>query len=213
MKNEYSGIYDENYFSGKKSFFYKFGYKDSINIWKSRLNILLRYKNRGKLLDVGCALGYMLVPFSKHFKIYGVDCSIYAINIAKKNVENGVFKVHNVEEAFPFRKNTFDVVTCMDVLEHLNHTDRLIKNISNVLKKDGILFLITPNYNILRKLLYRFPDKMEHHISLYHIDDIIEKLENNNFEVLESFTGLNLLSRSYWFKNRLGLESMVISKK
>jgi 2-polyprenyl-3-methyl-5-hydroxy-6-metoxy-1,4-benzoquinol methylase len=206
-------IYNKNYFSGKNSFFYKFGYKDSPLIWKSRFDILLRYKNKGRLLDVGCALGFMLSHYSRYFKVYGIDCSKYAINTAKKNVKKGIFRVHNAERSFPFKNNFFDVVTCFDVIEHLEHTDSLIENIYNVLKHGGIFVLITPNYNTLRKLIFHFPDKMEHHISLYHVDDIIEKLEKNNFEVLESFTGLNLLSRSYWFKNRLGPESMVISKK
>ena len=91
----YCNTYNKDYFSGKNSFFYKFGYKDYVNVWKSRLHTLLKYRNKGKLLDVGCALGFMLVPFSKYFSVYGIDCSRYAVNIAKKNVKNGVFKVHN----------------------------------------------------------------------------------------------------------------------
>jgi 2-polyprenyl-3-methyl-5-hydroxy-6-metoxy-1,4-benzoquinol methylase len=213
MNKNYSNLYNKDYFLGKTSFFYKFGYKDSPHVWKSRLEMLLRYKNRGKLLDIGCALGFMLVPFSKHFEIYGFDSSKYAINIAKKNVKNGIFRVHNAEMPFPFKNNFFDVVTCLDVIEHLKFTDNLIENIYKVLKRDGILVLTTPNYNRLRKILYHFPDKMEHHISLYHIDKIIEKLEKSNFEILEFFTGLNLFGESYWFKSKLGLETMVISKK
>ena len=54
-------IYNEDYFSGRNSFFYKFGgYSDFTDVWQSRLDILLKYKKSGKLLDVGCALGYML---------------------------------------------------------------------------------------------------------------------------------------------------------
>ncbi len=206
-------FYDKYYFSGKKSFFYKFGYKDTINIWKSRLDFLLKYKKKGKLLDVGCALGYMVAQFSNHFEIYGIDCSKYAINIAKKNVKKGVFKAHDAEEPFPFRNTMFDVVTCADVLEHLKDTEKLLENISNVLKDDGILFLITPNYNMLRKVLFYFPDIMEHHISLYHIDEIVKKLEEKNFEVLNYNTGINFFNKSFWFKNKLGLETMIIAKK
>jgi 2-polyprenyl-3-methyl-5-hydroxy-6-metoxy-1,4-benzoquinol methylase len=212
-KDYYHNIYDKDYFLGKKSFFYKFGYKNFVNIWKSRLNILLQYKNQGKLLDVGCALGYMLILFSKYFKVYGIDCSRYAINIAKKNIKKGIFKVHNAEESLPFQNHTFDVVTCMDVLEHLKNTDKLLKNIFNVLKDEGILFLTTPNYNILRKLIYHFPDKMEHHISLFHINEILKKLERNGFKILNYSTGINFLDKTYWFKNRLGPETFVISKK
>jgi len=206
-------MYDKDYFSGKKSFFYKFGYKDFIKIWKSRLKILLRYKRHGKLLDVGCAFGYMLLHFSKYFEVHGIDCSEYAIGKAKRIVGNGIFKVHNAEEPFPFRNNSFDVVTCFDVLEHIEDTDNLIKNIYDVLKNKGILFLVTPNYNIIRKTLLYFPDKMEHHISLHQIDEIIEKLENYNFKTLDYFTGIAFFGKEYWFKNKLGLETLIIAKK
>jgi len=212
-KNYYSELYDKNYFLGKKSFFYKFGYKDSIKVWKSRLDIILKYKKKGKLLDVGCAFGYMLIPLSKYFRVYGFDCSEYAVNIAKKNVKEGVFKVHNAEESFPFRSNFFDVVTCFDVIEHLRNNDRLIENIFDVLKERGILFLTTPNYNLPRKLLYHFPDKMEYHISLYHINEVINLLKKHNFEIINYFTGINFFNKSVWFKTKFGLETLVISKK
>ena len=211
--NEYYKVYDKNYFSGKNSFFYKFGYKNSIKVWKSRLTTLLKYKKRGRLLDVGCALGFMLVPFSKYFEIYGIDCSAYAINKAKQNVKKGIFKVHNAEDPFPFKNNTFDVVTCMDVLEHLKKPDDILKNIFNALKKEGILFLTTPNNNVIRKSLFYFPDKLEHHISLHHVDDLIKKLEGKNFEILEYSTGIDVFEKSFWFKNKLGVETLVIARK
>ena len=213
QQDYYSNLYDKDYFLGKKSFFYKFGYKDFIKTWNSRLNILLGHKKSGKLLDVGCALGYMLVPFSKHFEVYGIDCSKYAIGKAKKIVENGIFKVHNAEESFPFMNNTFDVVTCFDVLEHIEDVDSLIENIYNVLKKKGILFLITPNYNILRKTLIYFPDKMEHHISLYHVDEILKKLIKHNFKIINHLTEMTLFGKSFLFKSNVAPETFVIAEK
>ncbi len=85
----YKKIYDKDYFDGKKSFFYKFGYKDLPEFWKRRLEVILKYKNKGKLLDVGCAFGFFLKYLRKKFKIYGFDISDYAIDVAKKFGLNG----------------------------------------------------------------------------------------------------------------------------
>lgn len=211
--NNFSQIYDKKYFTGKSSFFYKFGgYRNATRVWEARLKVLLKYKKRGKLLDIGCALGFMHEPFSKHFEMHGIDCSVYAIEEARKNFK-GVFKVHNVEKPFPFKSNTFDVITYMDVLEHLNHPDKMIRNSRKVMKNGGILFLTTPNYNMLRKVLFYLPDKMEHHVSLHHINDIINKLKIMDFEILHHATGINVFDRSLWFKNRMGLEALVIARK
>ena len=213
MSKKANTVYDKKYFSGKNTFFYKFGYRNSVDVWNSRLKLLLNYKKSGKLLDIGCALGYMLIPFSKHFKVYGTDCSGYAIEASKKNVKKGIFKVHNIEEPLPFRKNSFDVVTCMDVLEHLKDGEALFDNVFNVLKHDGIIFLSTPNYNTLRKFLYYIPDKMEHHLSLYHVDNLVKKMEQHGFDVLDYFTGINFLDKSFWFRSKIGLETLVIARK
>jgi 2-polyprenyl-3-methyl-5-hydroxy-6-metoxy-1,4-benzoquinol methylase len=45
----------------------------------------------------------------------------------------------------PFKKNTFDVVTCSEVIEHVTDPQKAIAEMYRVLKPGGILFLTTPN--------------------------------------------------------------------
>jgi len=209
----YKILYDKDYFSGKKSFFYKFGYKDFPKIWKKKLDILLKYKKKGKVLEIGCGFGFFLKLLRRYFEVYGFDVSEYAIKVAKKIVPSAHLKVYNAEDYFPYPTHSFDVIVCIDVLEHLKFLQRLIKNSYIYLKKDGILFLSTPNYNIIRKTLYYLPDKLEHHISMLPMQLLIRKIKDSGFKIEKILTYGCILDKEFWFDNTYGPQSLVICRK
>jgi methionine biosynthesis protein MetW len=111
-----------------------------------RVEIASRYVRRCKrLLDVGCGDG-VIAHFLKRkvFKIYGIDNSEQNLEKAKKR---GVFTVYVDldKEKIPFKDSYFDVVTCLDVIEHIRNPVNLMKEIYRVLKKGGRLILSAPN--------------------------------------------------------------------
>ncbi len=61
----------------------------------------------------------------------------------------------------PFKKNSFDLIILQDVIEHIPNNKRLLKNIYEVLKPDGIIYLSTPNrysiFNIIADPHWGFP--------------------------------------------------------
>ena len=103
-----------------------------------------------KHLDIACAGGTFIGTLNKNKKSFGIDISINQINYAKKNYENRnhkIFTIHN--NKIPIKNNFFDLVTNLQLLEHLTLEDnkRILKETYRVLQKKGKLIITTPNYS------------------------------------------------------------------
>ena len=213
---DYKKIYTKDYFSGKNSFFWKLGYGNFSSFYFNNLfNPIIKYTKKikgGKVLDIGCAYGLMLQKFSDYFQKFGVDVSKYAIGIAKKKLPSAIFQIGSAEEKLPFKEDFFDIILFNDVLEHLENPNFALKNIWRVLKKEGILYITTPNLNVVRKKIFRYADEKEHHISLFSHSSLISLLNAKGFKIVEHWTFINLLVYIR-FKSNLGTESAFICKK
>lgn len=108
-------------------------------------NIFEKYfsKNKGGIiLDVGCFQGKLLDIFKAYgYETYGVDLNSDAIQkiTSRHNALCG-----EIEEAKKFNKK-FDVITVFDLVEHLYDIDNFWKNISDLLKNDGTVVILTGN--------------------------------------------------------------------
>lgn len=102
-------------------------------------------KGKGKkLIEFGCATGAassVLRDFG--WDVTATDVSKYAVERAQKNFRNIKFLVHDMEK--PFDKDKFNMALTFDVIEHLNNPELGIRNIYNLLKKDGTAVFSTPN--------------------------------------------------------------------
>lgn len=122
------------------------------------LEHLVRYKLvNGKknyiVLDVGCGTGHGSYLLSGKFKkIYAVDSSEDAIIYAKKNWQrkNIDFMVGSGTD-IPFKKDTFDITVAFEVFEHIQDWRKFLSEIRRVTKKNGKIFISTPNKNIYSK--------------------------------------------------------------
>lgn len=99
-----------------------------------------------KLLDVGAGTGYYV---SKALEFgaspTGVDISFYACQIAKNR--NQFLNISQSDaETLPFKRDTFDIVLCLQLLEHTPYPEKVIAEIYRVLKRNGYLFLSAPNF-------------------------------------------------------------------
>ncbi|MBI2521678.1 MAG: 3-demethylubiquinone-9 3-O-methyltransferase [Bdellovibrio sp.] len=115
----------------------------------------LRPLNVHSVLDVGCGGGFLSNDLGQNgYLVTGIDISAECLEVAKRfdqtqHVNYIVADAYNL----PFRDEHFDVVTCMDFLEHVEKPASVIKEISRVLKPNGILIFNTINRNILTWLL------------------------------------------------------------
>jgi 2-polyprenyl-3-methyl-5-hydroxy-6-metoxy-1,4-benzoquinol methylase len=108
-----------------------------------------------KLLDVGCGTGRIVKFFNDNgFKSLGCDIYEDALTFARKiNKKNTIVKASAVK--LPFKKNAFDIVISISVIEHLtpNEAEVFIQESERVLKPGGFIFLVTPNYATPIRLL------------------------------------------------------------
>jgi|GEM_PF-1493402 len=109
------------------------------------------------VLDAGCGAGYgswIMATEGGAREVIGIDYAkeIIEYDLEKYQKDNLTFETMNVLD-LGFEDNKFDVVVNFEVFEHIDDPDALLKELSRVLKPDGILLLSTPN-----KAVYS-PDK------------------------------------------------------
>ena len=98
------------------------------------------------LLDVGCGGGLIAEPMTRlGAKVTGIDASEKNINVAKFHAKQMNLKI-NYLCATPEKLNEqFDVILCLEIIEHVADVDLFIKSCAKLLKKDGIIFFATLN--------------------------------------------------------------------
>jgi 2-polyprenyl-3-methyl-5-hydroxy-6-metoxy-1,4-benzoquinol methylase len=108
-------------------------------------------KKSSKVLEIGSFLGVVSMSLSKMgYDVHAIDIPEYAESGAfqKRYEENGVSveSVNLRERDLPYEVEEFDIVVMCEVLEHLNFNPLLcLQEINRVTKKEGTLYLSTPN--------------------------------------------------------------------
>lgn len=98
----------------------------------------------GKILDIGCGTGEFLNTMQKSdWNVFGLEPDEGARKLAGSNYQ---LQIDSPDKLFEFSENSFDVITMWHVLEHVHRLDDNMKQISKILKPDGILLIAVPNY-------------------------------------------------------------------
>ena len=106
-----------------------------------------------KVLDVGCGGGILAEALNElGANVTGIDASENTIGVAKshsRSIGSDVIYIQNtIEEYISSHPNEkFDVITCLEMLEHVPSPNEIIKSCSNLLKDDGNIFFSTINRN------------------------------------------------------------------
>src|SRR5579871_6519508 len=122
------------------------------------------------ILDIGCGTGYRTYQLSKekNAKAIGIDISKENISLAQKRYPHIQFKSVNAEDT-KFKKNSFDEIYAIDVLEHVDNLDAVINEIYRILKNNGTLKIIVPGEISEKWLLQLRPTyfKEIHHVRIF----------------------------------------------
>lgn len=139
---------------------------------------------RGKILDIGCGLGWFLSAIDNNWTKYGVELSKFASEHAKKygEIYNGAFLTSNFEYDY------FDVILLHHVIEHLDDPISNLKKIKNNLKTNGILIIGTPDFDSGCARLFGKNYRLLHdktHLSLFSNDSMHRFLRDHGFEIIK----------------------------
>ena len=98
------------------------------------------------LLDVGCGGGFLAEAFSRRgYRVTGIDPSGPSLASAQAHAQlhclDALTYVQGFGESLPFASDSFDVVCCCDVLEHVESRDAVLAEIARVLRPAGGIFL------------------------------------------------------------------------
>lgn len=135
----------------------RFWHSEKINTLKK----ILGNKNYRKILDVGSASGRMANEVSKIYpkaEIVGIDAYKRAIEYGKKTYPHIKFRVADAHK-MPFRSNSFDLVICYEVIEHLVDPLSALMEMKRVLKKNGRAIVAMDSGNWLFRIVWWISEK------------------------------------------------------
>ncbi|MBN1687628.1 MAG: aminotransferase class I/II-fold pyridoxal phosphate-dependent enzyme [Candidatus Omnitrophica bacterium] len=116
--------------------------------------VIKRYgRTSGRVLDVGCGTGDRLQVFKeKGFDVYGVETA-GSVDYAKRRLGPNLFRgtLHQAN----YSKNSFDIITLYNVLEHLHDSRSVLGEIHRILKKDGLLVIEVPNFDSIQSHFFK----------------------------------------------------------
>lgn len=137
------------------------------------------------ILDVGCGTGANLEMLAQFGKAEGVDVSAEALTFCR---ERGLTNVKQGQaEALPYDDNSFDLVTGLDVVEHLDNDLAGLKEMGRVLRRDGRALLFVPAF----MFLWGVQDDVSNHRRRYTLKGLKRVVREAGFEV-ERATYVNL---------------------
>lgn len=112
--------------------------------WLARRKVLDQYKSGGSLLDLGCSSGSFLETMKgDKWTLSGIEISPAVARTAEARSGARVF-VGDILSA-PFPHESFDVVTCFHVYEHLYDPVQVMRKVRAWLKPGGIFYFLVPN--------------------------------------------------------------------
>jgi len=137
------------------------------------------------ILDVGCGTGANLEMLSEFGEAEGVDVSCEALSFCQArglvNVKEGA------AEALPYADGSFDLVTGLDVVEHLDDDLAGLKEMHRVLRRDGRTLLFVPAF----MFLWGVQDDISHHRRRYTLDELKAVVRQAGFTI-ERATYVNI---------------------
>ncbi len=149
-----------------------------------------------KYLDIGAGKGGFTKQIKEACSLDATACDFHSERFEPQDIP--IDKVDVCEGKLPYQDNSFDLITCVEVIEHLPSYDNLLNEAKRILKNGGLLIITTPNtLNMNSRISYflngfyqmfaPIPMKNEEHystgshISPIHYFFLIHSLVEKNF--------------------------------
>lgn len=160
------------------------------NFWFVSRNELIAWvssvylSKSGSFLEIGCGTGYVLQMLRNQFpywNIYASEAQLRGLAFAKMRSPSGVEFFQMDATLIPF-KHEFDFIGAFDVIEHISNDSKVLSQIHQALRSDGILLLTVPQH----MFLWSKYDEVGCHYRRYACIELEDKLRSAGFQVLFS---------------------------
>ena len=168
--------------------------------FKKLLNNVIKYKNKCKILDVGCGMGHFLeVANTYGFDTYGIELSKFAAKVSAQH--SGEDKIYQgiIEDCK--WENMFELILMNDFIEHTDNPIEVLKSANRLLRNDTDCYVMITTVNtdsIVYKIMktqwahYRLD-----HLSYFNNKVIYEMANKSGFEVIKIKPYFKILTFRY----------------
>jgi ubiquinone/menaquinone biosynthesis C-methylase UbiE len=156
-----------------------------------------------KLLDCGAGSGAFAESMSKEMSVLAMDDHNESLEILAKRLPSDSI-ISGSCTAIPLPNDSFDIVTALDVMEHIPQHDQAVMEMTRVLKPKGIMVITVP----AMMCLWSDWDESLHHQRRYSKESLLEVFRLPNLSILHSAYINNLAMPLVWLARkarRLGL--------
>ena len=133
---------------------------------------------KNKILDVGCGSGLMLSALERLGETSGLDASDEAIAFSQE-IFSGFVKKGELPNNVPYKDNYFNLITALDVIEHIENDVASLLTLHSKLVAGGLLVVTVPAF----MFLWSEHDELNQHKRRYTRNELKEKLILAGFEV------------------------------
>jgi SAM-dependent methyltransferase len=130
-----------------------------------------------RVLDLGCGPGNLLDYLGPHGRIFGSDYSADALRFCAGRGYQRLFRADF--QRLPLRSDSFDLITSIDVLEHLADDRSAVRELFRVLRPSGLLVVSVPAF----RFLWGEHDTIYGHHRRYTTGELGERLRDAGFQV------------------------------
>ncbi len=144
----------------------------------SRVIRSLHLPEQPQILDVGCGSGGNLPMLICHGQVWGMEYS----PIAREQAQSrglATIEAARLPDQIPFAELQFDLITMLDVLEHLDQDVATLQALQSRLKPNGWLMLTVPAY----QFLWSQHDVLNHHKRRYNRKHLIQVVQQANYRI------------------------------
>ena len=196
-----------------------------LNKYQELGNLKNIFKNK-KILDLGCGGGILSESLAEEgAELIAIDQSKKLINEAKKRAKLKNFKINyqcksieNLKE----KKMKFDIIICLEVIEHVEDYKSFLKFTFECLKKNGIIIFSTINRNCLsyistiflaEKVLKLVPNKTHDWNMYIKPEEILELSNQKNFKLdkIKGLLAIPTLNGYKWIRTNNTKNNYIIS--